>query len=114
MSGIEVGSAAQIYERIKFHKGIESILVVDNDNKPIRPVKGLAEDKIDEYAADIRMLTEKAASAVRDLDPGVCTRAFIHYISTNIQSTLNCVAVVVLEVVIVAIVVVPRSNSVVQ
>jgi dynein light chain roadblock-type len=56
-------------ERIKSHKGVEGVLVVNSEGVPIRPSKGMDDEKTQKYAANISQLAAKARSVVRDLDP---------------------------------------------
>jgi dynein light chain roadblock-type len=57
-------------ERIKGHKGVEGVIIVNSDGVPIRPSKGNMDEKTTQkYAANIAQLTTKARSVVRDLDP---------------------------------------------
>lgn len=56
-------------ERIKSHKGVESVIIVNAEGVPIRPSKGMDEETTQKYAANISQLAAKARSVVRDLDP---------------------------------------------
>lgn len=57
------------WNRIKQHKGVEAMVVVNNENKSIEESKGMDEEMTEEYAAAVRQLAEKSRSVVRDLDP---------------------------------------------
>eukprot|EP00478_Filoreta_tenera_P004710 GABV01005152.1.p1 GENE.GABV01005152.1~~GABV01005152.1.p1 ORF type:complete len:110 (+),score=26.68 GABV01005152.1:26-355(+) len=56
-------------ERIKAHRGVEGVIIVNKDGIPIRPSKGLDEEATRKYAANLSQLAAKARSVVRDLDP---------------------------------------------
>lgn len=64
MSGVE-----ETLERIKAHKGVEAVLIVNKEGVPIRPSKGMDDDMTQRYAANLSQLAAKARSTVRDLDP---------------------------------------------
>mmetsp|Transcript_7840 Transcript_7840/g.18240 ORF Transcript_7840/g.18240 Transcript_7840/m.18240 type:complete len:102 (+) Transcript_7840:33-338(+) len=55
-------------KRISSHKGVNGIIVVNNDGIPIRTT--LDTIMTVQYAGLITQLCSKARSAVRDLDPG--------------------------------------------
>ena len=56
-------------ERIKSHKGVEGVIIVNADGIPIRPAKGMDDELTHKYAANISQLAAKARSVIRDLDP---------------------------------------------
>jgi len=56
-------------QRIKDHKGVEGVIIVNSEGVPIRPSKGLDEELTQKYAANISQLTAKARAVIRDLDP---------------------------------------------
>jgi len=55
-------------ERIKSHKGVEAVLVVNSDGVPIRPSKGLEEELAKKYASKISQLAAKSRDLVKDMD----------------------------------------------
>ena len=55
--------------RIQSHRGVEGVIVVNSEGIPIRTSKGMDEDLIHKYAANLTQLAAKARSVVRDLDP---------------------------------------------
>jgi len=55
--------------RIKSHKGVEAVIIVNSQGVPIRPSTGMDADTTHKYAANISQLAAKARSVVRDLDP---------------------------------------------
>jgi len=56
-------------ERIKSHRGVEGVIIVNADGIPIRPAKGMDDELTHKYAASISQLAAKARSVIRDLDP---------------------------------------------
>ena len=54
-------------KRINSHKGIQGIVIMNNDAIPIRST--LENKTAQHYCALLKPLTEKARSAIRDLDP---------------------------------------------
>jgi len=56
-------------ERIKAHKGVEGVIIVNSDGIPIRPSKGMDDELTNKYASNIAQLASKARSVIRDLDP---------------------------------------------
>ena len=64
-------------ERIKNHKGVEAVIIVNKEGIPIRPSKGMNDQTSKDYAAHITELAQKARSVVRDLDPNVCNIDFL-------------------------------------
>ena len=54
-------------KRLSLHKGVEGIVIVNNEGIPIRTT--LDHDKTVQHAALISILTIKAKSVIRDLDP---------------------------------------------
>ncbi|KAL9657080.1 hypothetical protein ABK040_002706 [Willaertia magna] len=55
-------------KRIKSHKGVEGIVIVNSEGIPIRS-DFLSDDVKVKYAANITQLVAKARSVVRDLNP---------------------------------------------
>mmetsp|Transcript_37423 Transcript_37423/g.87521 ORF Transcript_37423/g.87521 Transcript_37423/m.87521 type:complete len:98 (-) Transcript_37423:218-511(-) len=53
-------------KRISSHKGIQGIVVVNNEGIPLRST--LEPEKTTHYAATVLQLAQKARSVVRDLD----------------------------------------------
>ena len=68
----------QTLERMKQHKGVEAVIIVNKDGVPIRPSKGMNDQTSKQYAAHITELTQKARAVIRDLDPNVSTK-YIYY-----------------------------------
>ena len=64
-------------DRIKNHKGVEAVIIVNKEGVPIRPSKGMNDQTSKQYAAHITELAQKARSVVRDLDPNVCHLCFV-------------------------------------
>merc|ERR1712113_581550 len=67
-----MGETEQCLGRIKEHKGIEAVIVVDQENNHVRPPKvppGMDEELASEYAVAVRQLADKARDVVRCLDP---------------------------------------------
>mmetsp|Transcript_101131 Transcript_101131/g.123827 ORF Transcript_101131/g.123827 Transcript_101131/m.123827 type:complete len:102 (+) Transcript_101131:110-415(+) len=58
----------QHLERMKNHKGVEAVILVNKEGIPIRPSKGLTDSKAKQYASHINELTQKARSVIRELD----------------------------------------------
>jgi len=56
-------------DRLKSHKGVEGVLIVNSDGVPIRPSKGMDDDLTAKYSANLAQLAAKARSVIRDLDP---------------------------------------------
>jgi len=56
-------------ERIRGHKGVEGVIIVNSEGIPIRPSKGMDEELTHKYAANLSALVSKARSAIRDIDP---------------------------------------------
>eukprot|EP00483_Globobulimina_turgida_P000843 UN00844 len=59
----------QTLERMKQHKGVEAVIIVNKDGVPIRPSQGMNDQTSKQYAAHITELTHKARAVIRDLDP---------------------------------------------
>eukprot|EP01084_Bolivina_argentea_P006587 12490_1 len=61
-------------KRMKQHKGVEAVIIVNKDGVPIRPSKtdkdkGYDDQTAKQYATHIMELTQKARAVIRDLDP---------------------------------------------
>jgi len=56
-------------QRIKSHKGVEGVIIVNSEGVPIRPSKGMDDELTQKYAANISQLAAKARAVVRELDP---------------------------------------------
>jgi len=56
-------------QRIKNHKGVEGVIIVNSEGVPIRPSKGMDDELTQKYAANISQLAAKARAVVRELDP---------------------------------------------
>ena len=56
---------------MKQHKGVEAVIIVNKDGVPIRPSKGMDDQRSKQYASHITELTQKARAVIRDLDPKV-------------------------------------------
>jgi len=56
-------------DRIKGHRGVEAVILVNSDGVPIRPSKGMDDELTHKYAANLSQLAAKARSAIRDIDP---------------------------------------------
>ncbi|CAF0724530.1 unnamed protein product [Adineta steineri] len=54
-------------KRIHEHKGVQGYIIINNDGIPIRTTLDAAVTQ--QYAALIRSLTDKARSAIREIDP---------------------------------------------
>ncbi|UJR32031.1 hypothetical protein I4U23_019499 [Adineta vaga] len=54
-------------KRIQEHKGVQGSLIINNDGIPIR--SSLDSSLTQQYAALIKSLSDKARSAIRDIDP---------------------------------------------
>ena len=55
--------------RIKTHKGVKAVLVINSEGIPIRPSPNMDDAKTNKYASNISQLVAKARSVIRDLDP---------------------------------------------
>ena len=56
-------------ERIRSHRGVSAVLIVNSDGIPIRPSKGMDDELTQLYSSQISQLAQKAKSTIRDLDP---------------------------------------------
>lgn len=66
---LAMSEVEETLERIKSHKGVQAVLIVNSDGIPIRPSKGMDDDLTHKYSASISQLAIKARSVIRDLDP---------------------------------------------
>ncbi len=69
---MSAGSTSEVEEtlkRLKEHKGVIGVVIVNQDGVPIRTT--LDQNDTVKYAGLITQLCSKARSAVRELDPGV-------------------------------------------
>ena len=80
-------------DRIKNHKGVEAVIIVNKEGVPIRPSKGMNDQTSKQYAAHITELAQKARSVVRDLDPNV-TFAFVLFCFVSLSFLLVLLFVV--------------------
>eukprot|EP01084_Bolivina_argentea_P244493 409560_1 len=55
-------------DRMSNHKGVKAVIIVNKDGVPIRPSKGMDDQKSKQYAAHILDLTQKARAVIQDLD----------------------------------------------
>ena len=69
----------QTLERMKQHKGVEAVIIVNKDGVPIRPSKGMNDQTSKQYAAHITELTQKARAVIRDLDPNVMICLYVYF-----------------------------------
>eukprot|EP01083_Nonionella_stella_P079245 217270_1 len=55
-------------DRMSNHKGVKAVIIVNKDGVPIRPSKGMDDQKTKQYAAHILDLNQKARAVIQDLD----------------------------------------------
>lgn len=69
MAGAVNNEVEETLRRLKEHKGVQGVVIVNQDGIPIRTT--LKQEETVQYAGLITQLCSKARSAVRELDPGV-------------------------------------------
>ena len=87
--GLSQTEVEDTLSRIKDHRGVEAVMIVNKDGIPIRPPKGLRDSDSRKYASHVIELAQKARSMVRDIDPEVC----LHFSHSLSHFTLTLVSV---------------------
>jgi hypothetical protein len=88
MEGIGAEGSDEIYDRVKSHKGIESVVCMDKAGNHVRPPKGFDdEESATEYGQALNHLLERATAACRDLNPTVCNLFLAPYLIFSHERT---------------------------
>jgi len=90
MAGAGSGPASEVEEtlrRLKEHKGVQGVVIVNQDGIPIRTT--LKQEETVQYAGLITQLCAKARSAVRELDPGVRSAASMTSLHTHARAEMK-------------------------